>query len=123
MNVKVAVRQHLESVPVLIDVAMPCGLVLVELIGNAIRHAFPGRAGTIDVTLQAGPDGTVTLAVADDGVGLPAGFDPGKDGGLGLQLVRLLGAGQLRGKLDCSGTGPGTCWTLQFRNDQYGKRV
>ncbi len=123
MNVKVAVRQHLESVPVLIDVAMPCGLVLVELIGNAIRHAFPGGAGAVDVTLQAGPDRTVRLSVADDGVGLPPGFDADKDGGLGLQLVRLLGAGQLRGKLACTSTHPGTCWTLQFRSDQYGKRV
>jgi len=70
--------------------AMPCGLLVNELVGNAYRHAFPdGRAGTITIALAL-EDGTARLTVGDDGVGLPAGVALGNARSLGFQLVPLL---------------------------------
>ncbi len=72
--------------------AVPCGLIVNELVTNAIKHAFPaGRSGTVTISAQEKPDGRVSMVVHDDGVGLPADFSPGRDGTLGLQLVQLLG--------------------------------
>jgi two-component sensor histidine kinase/CheY-like chemotaxis protein len=70
-----------------IDTAIPLGLILTELVSNGLKHAFPdGRPGTITVGLHA-DTATVTLAVRDDGVGLPGSFELQTAGSLGLQLV------------------------------------
>lgn len=77
--------------------AVPCGLLVTELVTNAVKHAFPGaRAGQILVRLW--PDRGV-IEVADDGVGLPNGLEPGQGRGLGLQLLPLL-AEQCRARLE-----------------------
>jgi len=86
--------------PLLLDVhqAIPAGLILNELVSNALKHAFPGgRCGSIAVEGER-RDGTVTLVVRDDGVGLPAGFPAGGNRTLGLQIVEIL-ARQLHGAL------------------------
>lgn len=72
--------------------AVPCGLLVNELVSNVFKHAFPDRrAGTLFIELHApGDDGRALLAVADDGVGLPAEVQPGNTRSLGLQLVPLL---------------------------------
>ncbi len=83
-----------------IDVAIPCGLILNELISNSLEHAFPdGARGEIVVALNECEDGRCELAVTDNGVGsqLDAGVDRG--GRFGLQLVELL-AQQLGGELE-----------------------
>jgi len=82
-----------------IDTAIPCGLLLTELVSNVLKHAYPpewGREGRIDVELRAAKEGWLTLTVGDDGVGLPADLDLKQAQSLGLQLVNLL-AGQLKG--------------------------
>jgi two-component system, sensor histidine kinase PdtaS len=87
-----------------IDRAVPCGLIVNELVTNSFKHAFPnGREGTITVTLRRlpadpGHQDWVLLAVADDGVGIPPDLDPAVTGSLGLQLVHGL-ADQLRATL------------------------
>jgi PAS domain S-box-containing protein len=86
------VRVDTRLTPVLlpIDVAVPCGLILNEVVTNALDHAFPGgRPGTITIELSAG-DGVDELVVRDDGVGLPPDFDPGTGSSLGLRLIRAL---------------------------------
>jgi PAS domain S-box-containing protein len=76
------------SLPV--DKAIPCGLIVNELITNALKHGFPNnRAGTVRVELAA-QDGLLRLCVQDDGVGLPAGFKIEESRSLGLQLVSTL---------------------------------
>ncbi|HZL18300.1 MAG TPA: histidine kinase dimerization/phosphoacceptor domain -containing protein [Polyangia bacterium] len=71
-----------------VDVAIPCGLIVNELVTNALKHAFPdGRAGTVRVGLSESPEGTLDLTVQDDGVGMPAGVDPRNTVSLGLDLV------------------------------------
>lgn len=78
---------ELESLMLPIESAVPCGLILNELVTNAFRHAFPGgRQGTVRVVLRRDDD-TVRLAVADDGVGIPDGVDFGAGESLGGHLV------------------------------------
>lgn len=94
-------RMVVESDPVELPVesAVACGLIVHELVTNAIRHAFPDeKEGTVEVRLgPGGEEGGLSLTVRDDGKGMPE--DPGAAGeGLGLELVRSL-VGQLEGSL------------------------
>jgi PAS domain S-box-containing protein len=89
-----------------INSAVPCGLIVNELVTNAFKHAFPdGRAGEIALDLTAEADGRVCLAVSDDGVGLPDDFEVGQTTTLGLQLIALL-ADQLGGTLTIERANP-----------------
>ncbi|HKP55512.1 MAG TPA: PAS domain S-box protein [Polyangiales bacterium] len=68
--------------------AIPCGLIINELVTNSLKHAFPDRStGVIRVSLHNQPSGVVEMIVADDGVGLPAELDPRRVSSLGLDLV------------------------------------
>jgi two-component sensor histidine kinase len=83
-----------------VDKAIPCGLILNELISNALKYAFPnGRPGVVRVELRNLPNHAIALSVADDGIGLPATFDLRTSGSLGMQLVSTL-VEQLRGRLE-----------------------
>ncbi len=74
-----------------IGTAIPCGLIVSELVLNSLKHAFPDNAqGQIDVTFRAGKKMQCTLKVKDDGVGFPDNLDFDSADTLGLQLVRAL---------------------------------
>lgn len=95
-----------------VEQAIPCGLILNELVSNAIKHGFAGdRRGEIAVSMHAAA-GRCRLTVQDNGVGLPPGFDLAQNASLGLQLVLTL-TQQLDGTLDCSSSG-GTTFQLTF---------
>jgi two-component sensor histidine kinase len=80
------------------DVATPLAMVLTEVLQNAMEHAFPdGRTGQVDVAVSTGEHALV-VRVSDDGVGLPADFDPEATSSLGLSIVRTL-VGELGGSL------------------------
>ena len=88
-----AVRLDLQAADIYlsIDNAVPCGLIINELISNALKHAFvDGREGEICVLMQQLADQQVKLIVRDNGVGLPEGVDYMNTGSLGLQLVTML---------------------------------
>jgi len=110
--VEVEVDSSLREVPV--DVAIPLGLIVNELLSNAVRHAFPAsRTGKVHVRLRARGQ-QHELEVSDDGVGLSPAFNADSLPTLGLKLVRAL-VEQLRGTLEIvgtataeSGTGNGT---------------
>jgi PAS domain S-box-containing protein len=107
----------------LIDVAIPCGLVLNELVVNATKHAFDGReSGLIRVGLRRGEPGRLVLEVSDDGSGLPPGFDFRRDGHVGLQTVLSIVELQLRGSVSFA-SGAGTSCTAVMRDDLFGARV
>jgi PAS domain S-box-containing protein len=97
-----------ERLEVPLDVAMPFGLLLNELVTNALKYGVPsgsrGPGPDVRVELSTGAEGS-TLVVSDRGPGLPAGFDPKRSKSLGLQLVKMLSR-QLRGTLQF-GSGPG----------------
>jgi PAS domain S-box-containing protein len=74
-----------------LDTAIPCGLIVNELVSNSLKYAFPkGKSGEICVRLIAEYDNIFTLSVSDNGIGLPINFDLKKTTTLGLQLVESL---------------------------------
>jgi two-component sensor histidine kinase len=74
------------------------GLLVGEAITNALKYALPaGVAGKIQISSRESPDGRLAIEIADDGVGLPEGFDPTVSSGKGLRLMRAL-AEQLGGR-------------------------
>ncbi len=112
------VRLELEISPVElgVDRAIPCGLIVNELVTNALRHAFPGdRRGTISVSLKEIDDRNVQLIVADDGIGAGDLRPDGAKGSLGLVLVDAL-VTQLGGRLESDGLA-GVRRTLQFTKE------
>jgi two-component system, sensor histidine kinase PdtaS len=112
INLKV----EIEDLYLAVGRAIPCGLILNELITNALKHAFPeGRAGVVRVELRRTASGRFVLLVSDDGVGLPPSVDVRQTDSLGLQLVRTL-ADQLRGELRVE-RGAGTAFRLEFDGD------
>ena len=96
-----------------INAAIPCGLVVNELISNAMKHAFPnGGGGRITIHLAPEPDDRVLLTVSDDGVGIREDFDIAQTTTLGLQLVTLL-VDQLGGDLELQRAKP-TRFSVRF---------
>ncbi len=102
MSAQVQLRLELGSVQAGLDQATPCGLLLTELVSNALKHGLPaGAGGEIHIELQPVPGGAADqwcLRVSDNGVGLPADFAARRQDSLGLQLVASL-ATQLGGRL------------------------
>ena len=87
-----------------IDAAIPCGLLLNELISNSLKHAFRGKdRGEICILLQPTSGGEVMLSVSDDGVGLPPGVGPQPGETLGMQLIADL-VQQMHGSWKSAGT-------------------
>jgi len=74
-----------------IDLTVNCGLIINELVTNAIKYAFPdGRAGVISIGLRKSGEDEYLLSVSDNGVGMPKDFDIAVSETLGLELVWLL---------------------------------
>jgi two-component sensor histidine kinase len=93
--------------------AVPCGLLVNELLSNSLKYAFPGdQGGEITIALRATAEGQMLLIVRDTGIGFPADVDFRHTDSLGLQLVCLL-TGQLGGTIELE-RASGTQWTLQF---------
>jgi PAS domain S-box-containing protein len=112
-----SIRVDNAMTPVMVgmDQAIPCGLLLHELLSNCLKHAFPQQDhGTVRVELDRVGDGTeVRLRVSDDGAGLPPDFNLTSGKSLGLQLVSDL-ARQLNGGLEVE-AGPGAAFAVTFR--------
>jgi PAS domain S-box-containing protein len=95
------------------DTAIPLGLIANELVSNCLKHAFAGRtAGLVRVVLRKLDDGGIQMAVQDDGVGLPPGFDADKTNSLGVRLVKIL-SGQIKGRLEFKNN-PGAEFIVTF---------
>lgn len=110
---RIRLRTELEPTYVSVEAALPSGLILNELVGNALKHAFPERReGEVAVSLCAGDGGPIWLEVRDDGTGLPPGLDWREADSLGLRLVRML-ATQLRASVEVSRNG-GTAFAITF---------
>jgi|GEM_PF-6073139 len=111
---QVKLETDLEPISLDINTAVPFGLILNELISNALKHAFPnGRKGLIKIRLRRGAGGEVILKVADDGVGFQGNLDFRTAESFGLKIVGLL-VKQIRGVIDLDRTG-GTAFIVTFR--------
>jgi two-component sensor histidine kinase len=106
-----------EEIQFAADRAILVGLIVTELVSNAGKHAYPdGPGGSIQVRLVQTENNTVLVSVRDEGVGLPAGFDPAKSRRLGTRLVNALSI-QLGAELTRPMTTKGTNFTLLFPLD------
>jgi two-component sensor histidine kinase len=109
----ITLQLQVDSVPLGLDRAVPCGLMISELVTNALKHAFPdGGPGEIQIAAHLQVE-QVELIVRDDGVGLPADIDPETSTSLGLRLVHLL-IRQLQGNL-CIDRKHGTAFKILFK--------
>ncbi len=114
---RVALHVDVRRLQLPIDAAIPCGLVVNELVTNALKHAFPGgRRGMIRVELDGGDGGEVVLSVANDGEPIPEDLDFSRGTTLGMQLVHLL-ADQIGGRMDVQRANP-TRFTLRFPKER-----
>jgi two-component sensor histidine kinase len=96
---RIHLRTDLDELLLHLDEAVPCGLIINELVSNSLKYAFPdGRAGEIRIELRGLSDGTTRLVVADNGIGVKADVDWANARSLGLRLVRTL-AEQLGAKI------------------------
>lgn len=112
------------DVTVGLDVAVPLGLIVTELVSNALNHAFPdNREPAIAVSLQPlGDRGEVMLTVSDSGVGMTEQRAAGGAESFGLNLVARLAEDQLGGRLEISSSSSGTTIRIPFQGGARGLR-
>ncbi len=104
---------EVEDVSLGVDTAVPCGLIINELVSNSLKYAFPsGRKGEIKIVLRSVCE-TVELTVADNGVGIPEDIDFRTADSLGLDLVTTLAEYQLGGEITLDRT-EGTVFCITF---------
>ena len=102
-----------------ITTAIPCGLIINELVSNSLRHAFPeARKGKITITLHSPKTNDYKLIVSDDGIGIPEDMDIRKTESLGLQLVTILAEDQLQGQISLD-RAKGTTFQITWRAPQW----
>ena len=117
--VSISLKTELERVILSVDTALPCGLILNELISNALKHGFPDRnEGKVKLLLRTGRDGECTLCVEDNGIGIPGSLSIGECKSLGIRLVRSL-TRQIGGSFELLRLEPGTSAVLRFRVDNH----
>lgn len=123
-SAQISLKFDIESIPLEINTAIPCGLIINELVNNAIHHAFPdNKKGTISIVCRYNADQIVELRVKDDGLGFHKEIDFNKIDSLGLELVKMLSEHQLDGKLSLDNR-YGTEFIIQFqlKNDDSFKK-
>ncbi len=104
---------EMEHIALDVNVGIPCGLIVNELVTNSLKHAFPeGKKGTIRVGINKNSEGNYVLTVEDNGIGFPAEKDFRNTSSLGLRLVNVL-TGQIRGTIELSRS-EGTRFSITF---------
>lgn len=97
---RITLTIEVEDVALGSDHAVPCGLIINELVSNCVKHAFPGtRRGKITIKLRQRNENEIELLVSDNGVGIPDSIDVTHTESLGLRLVTILAEDQLKGKI------------------------
>ncbi|MEX1011706.1 MAG: PAS domain S-box protein [Balneolaceae bacterium] len=111
---------QLEKVELPIHQAIPCSLILNEVVSNIIKHAYDGRPkGTVSLHLSYNPaDNRVIICVEDDGVGLPDGFDTESENTMGMTLIRILSV-QIGAGFRYESLEKGTRFTLELIREAH----
>lgn len=118
------IRLKVDTEEVFLDIntAIPCGLLVNELVSNSLKYAFPGgRSGEVAIELKWRNNQKFKLVVRDNGIGLPEDFDIKNTKSLGIQIVTLL-VDQLGGILEFKSNG-GTVFSIEFEELKYKKRI
>lgn len=116
-TMNVSLSMEVDQVYLGIRTALPCSLIISELIANCLKHAFyEGIKGQIRVELHQVPPNGYRLKVTDNGKGLPPGFDCRKSESLGLRLVSNLIDLQLHGTLEVLTDNRGSEFTIEFQD-------
>jgi PAS domain S-box-containing protein len=103
--------------------AVPCGLLINELVSNALKHAFPhGREGEIAIRLRTMNADEFELSVEDNGIGLPTDLDIHKAASMGMSLIKVLAEHQLNGNIEVDRT-KGTQFHITFKRAAYKPRI
>lgn len=119
---RINVSYDLTDIDVSIDIAIPCGLILTELVLNVIKYAFPARVdGNLIVKTENNEKGIIKLTIQDDGIGI-SDQDITSEEGFGIQLVKGLIEEQLNGEFFLDNSN-GTCWTIIIREGLYADRI
>lgn len=119
---RITLRAELDAVAMELDDALPCALLISEVVSNSLKHGFPeDRAGEIRIVLRRQPGTGVSLSMADNGVGLPGGLDWSSSRSLGLRLVRALSE-QLHAGLEIHSQGGASQCGTEVRLSFPGKR-
>ena len=119
------IRLNIEVKDVFFDIenAIPCGLIINELVSNSLKYAFPqGKEGEISITLQSTNEDEFELSVSDNGIGISENLDIEQTGTMGLQLVKVLAENQPDGKIDLDRTG-GTQFRIKFKRTSNKPRI
>jgi PAS domain S-box-containing protein len=113
-SLKIELKTDIDNVSLGVNTAIPCGLIINELISNSLKHAFPeGNEGEIRVAMFTNDKAEIELTVSDNGVGIPENLDLRNTDSLGLTLVNALAA-QLRGTIDLNRE-KGTRFVITFK--------
>lgn len=119
---RIDLRLDLEEVFLDLQTAIPCGLIVNELIMNSLKHGFPGdRSGEIRIGLRIAEDGEIRLKIGDNGIGLPAGFDIKAVDSMGMQIITLL-IEQIESRLEIDQT-RGAEFLLIFKELKFKPRI
>lgn len=112
---KIRLNMNIENLQLDIDFAIPCGLIINELVTNSIKYAFPtGRVGEIKIVFRKTGEDMLELVISDNGIGIPLDMDFRKTGSLGLHLVTILAENQLHGKINLN-RNEGTEFNIEFK--------
>jgi PAS domain S-box-containing protein len=113
----------LENINVLIDTAIPCGQIIVELISNSFKYAFPHRReGKISIRLSGIDQDLIELRISDNGIGISDNSKLTSDDTLGMRLLKNIAETQLHGFV-CLDTANGFSWTVRFKDVLYKERI
>ncbi|OEU50540.1 MAG: hypothetical protein BA862_13705 [Desulfobulbaceae bacterium S3730MH12] len=121
---RIKLLSSFEFVPINIDYAVPLGLVINEIVTNAVKHAFPGkRSGSICLSIKKSQDDEIVLVVGDDGVGLPEDIDVQNSTSFGMRIIiTSLVTMQLKGILTVNREN-GTRYLIRFPEPKTTKRI
>lgn len=120
---QISLQFDIENIYLLIDIAIPCGLIINELLSNCFKYAFPdGRKGKIRIDLHRTDHNELQMSIGDNGISLPQSSDITKTPTLGIPLVLRIVKHQLHGSIKIEKLG-GLKWHIHFRDDLYAERV
>ncbi|TAN44420.1 MAG: sensor histidine kinase [Nitrospirae bacterium] len=120
---RISLHMDVAKIPVSIDTITPLGLVINEIITNALKYAFPdNREGLITIKGRSAEDESIELSFSDNGTGMPKNIDLRKTDSLGLTIIRTLIVSQIKGKLEML-TQNGTTFVIRFKDKGYPARI